>query len=371
MKKAQIFPMLADPNETESDRIFPASSNMEPGRFYRADETRYTATRTRGRNGQIIPIANCTTKDQPDGMPLVTLANEERFTAAFYSEPLTQYATGWTDPEDLQAMTGFIAPRVPVGRRFEYKQAVNSEAFLSELDDARAIGAEFKRVEYKGTSVNSKTNNRGLSYRIDLDEEGAGILTEELIVARLLQRLWRNKLRRAYTVLLASVTTTSALTWASGTPTPVADIDAMILAGVKDAGVPANRILMDYQAWVYRRKGLHGVLTAGAIAEFQMSFDEFVGLIGLQSGKLNRAVYQTSATAKTLISNAKVITFIGQDSPSRDDPTNVKQFVTPVGDGDFRVYRQPVGAKFVDITVECYDAMEGTSTVGAQARTIS
>ena len=86
---------------------------------------------------------------------------------------------------------------------------------------------------------------------------------------------------------------------------------------------------------------------------------------------LSRPVYQISATTKALITANKVIAFIGQDAPSRDDPTNVKNFVTPVGDGDFRVYRVPKGAKFVDITVEYYNQIVGTSTVGAEALTIS
>jgi hypothetical protein len=42
-----------------------------------------------------------------------------------------------------------------------------------------------------------------------------------------------------------------------------------------------------------------------------------------------------------------------------------------VGDGDFRVYRQPIGSKFIDISVEYYDNVVGTSTVGAQSLTIS
>src|SRR4051812_7605082 len=77
----------------------------------------------------------------------VYLANESRFNAAFFSEPLTVYATGWRDPNNLEALLDFLAPPVQVGRRFEYKKADNTEAFLSEADDQRAIGADFKRVE--------------------------------------------------------------------------------------------------------------------------------------------------------------------------------------------------------------------------------
>lgn len=300
-----------------------------------------------------------------------SMANEERFTAAYYSEPLTQYATGWTDGENLQELLDYVAPRVPVGRRFEFKAAVNSEAFLSELDDLRGIGSEFKRIEYKGTTVNSKTDNRGLCYRLDLDEEGAGILTEELIVARILQRLRRNQYRRAITALLAACNNT-AKTWSSGTPTPNEDVRAALLRAQATSGLVPNRLLIDWQAWAYRGQGLAAQsLNAGSIASYAQTPMDVAAFLGIESAKLSKAVYQTSATAKTLITNAKVIAFIGQDAPSRDDPTNVKRFVTPVGDGDFRVYRNPVGAKFVDISVEYYDQIVGTATVGAESLTIS
>lgn len=299
------------------------------------------------------------------------LANEERFTAAYYSEPLTQYATGWTDGENLQELIDFIAPRVPVGRRFEFKQAINAEAFLSEQDDDRAIGANFKRIEYKGQSQNAKTNNRGLVYRLDLDEEGAGVLTEELIVARILQRLRRNQYRRALTALLAACTTNTAKVWSTGTAIPTEDATAAMTRALTDSGLIPNRMLVDWQAWVFRRQGLAAQFTAASLASYQQTLADWASMLPIDQAKVSKAVYQTSATQKTLIANSKVVFFIGQDAPSRDDPTNVKRFVTPVGDGDFRVYRQPVGAKFVDISVEYYDTVVGTATVGAQSLTIT
>ena len=298
------------------------------------------------------------------------LANEERFTASYYSEPLTQYATGWTDGENLQALLDFIAPRVPVGRRFEFKQALNSEAFLSEQDDDRAIMGEFKRIEYKGQTVNSKTLNRGLCYRLDLDEEGAGILTEELIVARILQRLRRNQFRRAITALNA-VCVNTAKTWSTGTTSPTEDVRTAMTSALTNAGILPNRMLVDWQANALRKKGLYTQLTAGSIADYKSTLQDLADEVGIERQMMSKAVYQNSATTKALITNSLVYVFIGQDAPTRDDPTNVKRFVTPVGDGDFRVYRQPVGAKFVDISVEYYDNVVGTATVGAQSLTIS
>jgi len=344
-----------------------------PSRMTVADESRFTATRTH-RNA-ILPIrlANDKTPDMPEVFAgSKALGNEERFTAAYYSEPLTQYAVGWTDQENLEALLAFIAPRVPVGRRFEYKLAVNAEAFLSEQDDDRAIGAEFKRIEYRGTSATGKTNNRGLTYRLDLDEEGAGILTEELIVARILQRLRRNQVRRSLTALLAACTANTARKWSAvATTNPNEDLRTAALACLTDSGLWPNRVLFDAQAFANRANGQAPLLTAGSWAAYLQKPQDVADFIGIDQGMLLKAVYQNAAATKALLMSNRVIVFQGQDSPSRDDPTNVKRFVTPVGDGDFRVYRQPVGAKFVDISVEYYDTVVGTATVGAQSLTIT
>ena len=72
------------------------------------------------------------------------LANEDRFTASYFSTPLTAYTVGWQDPENLEALVDFLCPRVPVQRRFEYKLAINKERFFSGNFSmtSRAIGSE-------------------------------------------------------------------------------------------------------------------------------------------------------------------------------------------------------------------------------------
>jgi hypothetical protein len=312
----------------------------------------------------------------PPGMK--HLGNEDRFTAAYYSEPLTQYAAGWTDPENLQELINFIAPRVPVGRRFEYKLAVNAEAFLSEIDDQRDIGSEFKRIEYKGTTQYSKTDNRGLTYRLDLDEEGAGLLTEELIVSRILQRLRRNQYRRAVLILLGiTASYNTARTWTydattNANPQPDENIRTQIQAAQLTSGVFPNRVLIDLLSWNLRSNAYaQQALGAGAIAAYQRTPDQVAQALGVDRVMLARALYQSAAATKSYVLGQRSVAFYAQDNPTRDDPSNVKHFVTPVGDGDFRVYRQPVGAKFVDITVEYYDKIVATATVGANQLTIS
>jgi hypothetical protein len=299
----------------------------------------------------------------------IALANEARFTTATFSEPLTQYAVGWKDTENLQELVNYLAPRVPVGRRFEFKKAKNSEAFLSELDDTREIGSAFKRVEYRGETVNEKTTNRGLTIRLDRDEM-SGLMDEERAVALLMQRLLRNKLRRAVTAILA-IATDNPVTWIGGTP-PDEDMRAAIAAGQLASGVFPNRGIIGLTAWNTRASALSQGESAGDFAGIGKTPREVGQMLGLEDFRTMSSLYQSSGTAKTRILQGLAVFFYAQDFVGKDDPTNLKQFVSSVdGGGDLRAHREEVGPKFVDITVEHYDNILGTSTVGAQKLTVT
>lgn len=352
-------------NAVESSDPIPqmTSPDIKPGRIYAISDE----------------LANMAFPMEQGGRPAMMLGNEERFTAAYYSDPLTQYAAGWTDPENFEALIDFIAPRVPVGRRFEFKSAVNVEAFLSEINDERAIGSNFKEVEYKGSTVYSKTANRGLRYRLDLDEEGAGILTEELIVSRLLQRLRRNDYRRAIATLLnASAASNTNVTWTYPTSTtaqPDEDIRTLIQGTQVTSGVFPNRLLIDLKSWnIRKRQYASQALAAGAIYGYGRTIDDVVADQSVDGMMLSKALYQSSewvTPTKSYVLPQNVVAFYAQDNPTRDDPTNLKRFVTPVADGDFRVYRQPIGSKFVDISVEFYDVIQQTATIGIGQLTVA
>lgn len=299
----------------------------------------------------------------------VALANEARLTTATYSEPLTQYLVGWKDPEDLESKINYIAPRVPVGRRFEFKAAKNSEAFLSETDDLREIGSAFKRVEYRGDTVLGKTRNRGLTIRLDRDELG-GLMSEERAVALLRQRILRNTYRRAMTALLALANNTAQV-WAAA-EAPDEDMRTAIADAQLKSGMFPNRGIIGLVAWNYRATAYAASDKAGAFAGLAKSAREVGQMIGLEDLRTDASLYQSTATAKTRILASIAVFFYAQDFVDNSDPTHVKRFVSPVdGGGDMRVHREEVGPKFVDITVEHHDDVVGTSTVGAEKLTIT
>jgi hypothetical protein len=219
---------------------------------------------------------------------VVCAANEARFTAAHYSEPLTAFTVGWRDPENLAALLDFIAPPVPAGRRFEFKRADNAQAFFSETDDTRAIGAPFKRVEYSGDSVLGKTLNKGLTLRVDHDE-ALGDDWQERYVQLLLQRLLRNELRRALAALDAASTLTGA-TWPdTGTEgNPDADLRAILATAADDSGVRPNRVLFGEAAWSLRANCYDAQDNAGARRAADLSPDDLARKLFVEGLRVHR-----------------------------------------------------------------------------------
>lgn len=304
---------------------------------------------------------------------IITAANENKFKAATYSEALTAFSVAWRD-ESLFGLLDFIAPPVPVGRRFEFKRADNAESFYSESDDVRAIGSEFKRVRYNGESVNEKTLNKGLTMRVDHDEV-YGDEWQERYTQVLLQRLMRNELRRAITALEAISTGAETITvWsedASRNTNPDADIREMLSAAADKSGVRPNRILFGEDAWGIRLACLENQSTALALRAGALTPSELAAKFMLDGCQVCSARYQSTPTSKAKIASNKVFAFCAYDSISKDEPSNLKRFFTPTEAGSaFRVYCDE-HAKYTDITVEHYSSIVAASDLGVRALSIS
>ncbi len=302
----------------------------------------------------------------------VYAANAARFTEAYFSEPLTVYARGWRDPENIRETLEFFAPAVPTSRRFEYHSFVNAEEFYSETDDIRAIGSGFKRVEFTGEKNNGKTKNKGLTIRVDLDEIAEDPNWEERTVGQLMRRLDRNELRRTKTLLSAAAVNT-AKTWdATDRKDPDQDVLTELIAAADLSGIRPNRVGYGDTAWDKRGLTHRAQNNAGGYASAGMMPDQVASLLNVDRVRVSRERYQSTATAKEQIVNNLVLMFLAMDSASPEDPSNIKRFVSAVdGGGNFRVYTQQINAKLYDVTVEHYSDIVITSTLGIRQFTIS
>ena len=302
----------------------------------------------------------------------VALANESRFNAAFYSEPLTAYAVGWRDPNQLEETLDFLFPPVQAGRRFEFKKADNAEAFYSETDDQRALGADFKRVEYKGTTQLDKTYNKGLTMRVDMDQVDGMPNWREVFTARLLQRLLRSELRRAITAFSGAATNT-AKTWdTSAGKDPDQDVLTDLIAAVDDSGVRPNRLLYGDVAWNKRLIAHRAQSSSGGYASAGLTPRELSGFLGVDGVRVSRERYQSTAIAKAKVTPDIVLEFFAEDGLGPDDASHGKRFWSAVeSGGKYRIYEQAVSAKMIDLTVEHYSNCVVTSTVGMRKLTIT
>ncbi|MDR2807190.1 MAG: hypothetical protein LBB11_03475 [Puniceicoccales bacterium] len=296
----------------------------------------------------------------------VCVANESRFTAAHYSEPLTAFTVGWKDREKIESLLNFIAPLVNVARRFEFKVADNHQAFLSETDDVRSIGSAFKRVEFTGSSVTSKTFNKGLTIRVDHDDV-AGDDWRERYVQLLLQRLYRNELRRAIAALetnAASIEESYLWSNTTGTPNPDADIRGELEAAMDISGVRPNRLIFGEGAWDVRANAYDFQNNAGANRSASLNFEELARKLFIDEVRVISSRYQSSPTTKAPFLGNTIYAFYTVDEVMKDEPANIKRFVTPVeGNSPFRVYVEE-HSKFSDITVEHYSNIIITSAIG-------
>lgn len=298
----------------------------------------------------------------------IMVANEARFTSAHFSTPLTAYAAGYRDPLNLDAILDRIAPVVPVSRRFEFKKADNAQAFLSDIDDIRAIGSAFKRVEYTGESVNEKTLNKGLTTRVDHDDVADDNWREQK-VAMLQQRILRNELRRAIASINAGASNT-AVNWVASTPNPDKDIRAALLASADITGIRPNVVLIGDAAWEGRRNAYEALNTPKAGKAADMTPQQLATSIMVDLVEVLTARYQVSATAKAQIVSNLVFSYLAQQGVSKDDPSAVKRFTSPArGGGRWGVYVQEY-EKFTDISVELYSNIVVTGT-GIQKLTVT
>lgn len=297
-------------------------------------------------------------------------ANESRFNSAYYSEPLTAFSSGWKDSENLEALLDFIAPPVLVPRRFEFKRADNTEAFYSELDDIRSTGSSFKRVEYSGTSIYEKTLNKGLTIRLDHDEIAEDNY-EERYVALLLQRLYRNDLRRLITLLDASAHNTDVNMPDNGDPVnPDGLVRTMLNTATNASGLRPNRVVFGESAWEARINAYAAQDTHLSNRSLGFTLEDLAQSLLVEDIKILRARYQSTLNAKSLLAGRAIYAFFAQDSATKDEPSNFKRFITPMSGNRFRVYKHE-GPKYTDISVEHYSHIVLTSPLGLEKLTIA
>ena len=292
-------------------------------------------------------------------MSQLSHAQESRFNQTHYSEELTAFTKDWQDAEHIEMLLNFIAPPVPVMRRFEYKKSDNDQMFYSEQDDLRAQGCSFKRIEFSGQSVQSKTLNKGLTVRVDVDDI-AGADWQERYVHLLMKRLYRNELRRAIVALKENAHRIEKI-W-QATSMPDQELRDCLVQSANTCGFYPNRLLMGELAWYQRQDCYHAQGDTCAHLTAELSREKLAEKLLVEEIKLLKK--QHLGIQGDEIQGNEIFAFFAQNGLLKDEPSHMKRFVTPTENENlFRVYVEE-HAKFTDITVEHYSNLVVTSADG-------
>lgn len=301
----------------------------------------------------------------------ISAANESSFNVANLSTPLTSYATGWRDPENLDAvLDALVGTPVITARKFEYREWPNSESFLTDGEsDLRAIGAEFKQLKFTGETHQAKLDNRGLMIRLDRDEYPENDpMYEQRQVQKLLQQLRRNSLMRAVALLTAAAVNTGKTWDVTAGKDPDQDVEAELSLAADASGVYPNRVFYGHTAWLKRKLAHRAQNTAGGFASAQLKPEDLAAALSVDHVGVGKSRYQSSPTAKSQIMGNLVYMYIGNNGGSIEDPANIKRFTDGAAP---RVFREERGPKWIEITVEHYEKILITSALGVRTLTIS
>lgn len=302
--------------------------------------------------------------DTPRG--LIVASNDSRFSAANPVTELNNFATGVADRENLEAELNLVAPSVPCARRFSYRTADTAADFLTEGDDVRAIGSSFKRVQSTGGEAEGKTLNKGLTVCLDKDEMVAG--DEERWIARLTRRLYRNDLVRSYALLLAAATMGTKV-W-NGAASPDTDLAEQLALGGDSRGFDGNTVVLGGSAWLYRFIAYSAAGRTNGGPNALMTPQQLATLLQVDNVVVSKARKQSGANTKSRILGSYALTYHAEASPTKDDASNIKRFVTIGAGGRLGVYREEK-AKTIELSVEHYSQIIITSTLGIRAITIT
>lgn len=305
----------------------------------------------------------------------VYLANEGAVGNEFLSQALTQYSVGWTSPDGVleKLLEDLAGAPITVSKRFAFKAMDNAKAFAAAEndEDVRAIGADFKRIEISGSTVDSHTVSKGLTLRIDRDELNDDPEAEQKAVAYLRTILLRGEIIRALAGL-TGVATNTAKTWGAGDGKADADADvmAMLNACADASGLLPNTVLFGSAAWQKRFLTLRDSANSAVAQSAVLTLDQLAALYGVRAVKRIEERFQAKSGKQTLLSNNLVLAYNIQNSGIKDDPSNIKRFVTKVNGADYAVFREEKAAG-IDITVAHQSRIIITSGLGIGKLTIS
>lgn len=307
----------------------------------------------------------------------ITVSNSTQNFAGSLAADVQGYLAGLPSTDEQKRLNALF-PSLQTNDFFQFAKA-DDEAYLTEADnsDVRAVGAAFKRVQYKGSTVTEATRQKGLTMRVDhktLPKVNGAIVAgwENRYATALRNRLIRADIVRGLLVLDAAATN-DAITFSAAT-NPDGLLRAMVqLSRVANGQMPSHCVLGNaswqgrvdaYEAAARANVGVanHADYSAEDLARYLM-----VGKVIVEDG-----IKQTAkAAAKVDTLGLVNYSYTASDSPIIDDPSNIKLAWSPVmGGGEWAVAIQE-SSVYTDITVWHESVFFTPFTAGIRKTTVT
>lgn len=294
---------------------------------------------------------------------------------------LTNYATGVAQ-DTTKALAEFIAPTVEVPSTLgQFKKFDDKNAF-QVYDTARAMGGSATRIEFAASDAHYDCKPQALEITIDdMERDAAGdadpIRLDESKVKTLVTTSQVSHEAKVIATTVDAVTPEADLgVYSDASVDPVKEIDGVIQKIVADTGMMPNRMVLGLSAWAIIKNHPKVIARQPGAANIGVTFQQFaamllnpaieirVGIISKDTAKFGKAAN------KVEIIGAKLLIFIGSDSPTQYDPSFAKTFTGKRGGVTaVRTYREE---PFNDVhLVDWSEDIEIVSTISGRVIALS
>lgn len=314
----------------------------------------------------------------PQNFGDIVAVNAASAFASSLAQDISGYLAGLPSTDESNLLD-LIAPPVMTADFFQLPKA-DDLAYLTEADDSdiRAVGANFKRIQFSGTTVTDGTVQKGLTQRVDHRTipmiNGSRVSGwENNVAAGLKNRLIRAEKVRALSVIDAAANNT-AVNWTTNphTANPDGDIRKAAERGRIATGLPSTNLMIGstaqqtrqdaYEAGARTNNGNHGDYTPQQIANYAQC----------RTGFIETGIKQSKKGATKVVTLGNVVyTYNAEKSPMVQDPSNIKRCWSPTLNGGMWMVFVQESAAWTDITVFHQSKVIIPISVGIEKLTIS
>lgn len=288
----------------------------------------------------------------------ITVPNAAQNYAGSLAQDVQGYLAGLPSSDESMRLEELF-PGMQTNDFFQFAKA-DDEAYLTEADDSdiRAVGASFKRVQYRGTTVTEATQQKGLTMRVDhktLPKVNAQIVPgwENRYAAALKNRLIRADKVRGL-LLLDAAATNVAITFSAAT-----NPDGLLRAQTQLSRIAIGdlgrvQLVMGNASYQGRLDAYEaaGRVNTSLANHSEYSLEDIARYLLVNKVILEDCIKQTAkGAAKADVLGLVNYSYAVTDSPIIDDVSNVKRAWSPVtGGGEWAVSIQEKEV-YTDITV--------------------